>query len=88
MQWIMKFLASSDFVCCMIDENEIGVLFIVASASLLKRRSTMSSPSRKLEAIIRGVQPAESWVQLVFTKATNFFLKGKTYLNVRIKIFS
>ena len=33
---------------------------MVASAFLLSNKSTTSSPSRKLEAIMRGVQPDAS----------------------------
>ena len=39
-----------------------GVLFALTSASLFRRRSMMSSASRREEAIIRGVHPEESWV--------------------------
>ena len=43
-------------------ESDENLLLALTSASLFSSKSTISSASRRLEAIIRGVQPEESYL--------------------------
>ncbi len=69
-------------------ERKRDALFIVASAFLLRRRSTTSSPSRRLEAIIRGVQPDASCGASAIAAFNDVqYSERSTNLNIGIKVF-